>query len=80
MLPTSFVRPCAQCGADIIAPEWSEYLSNGWVRNVWTCEACGYGFEDRVYYSAPQGHSSAITQHRDADIECDLLLNVEMRR
>jgi hypothetical protein len=53
MLPTSFVRPCAQCGADLIAPEWSAYLSNGWVRNVWTCEACGYGFEDSVHYSAP---------------------------
>jgi hypothetical protein len=54
MLPTSFVRPCAQCGADIIAPEWSEYLSNGRVRNVWTCEACGYGFEDSVYFCAPR--------------------------
>jgi rubredoxin len=24
------------------------------VRNVWTCEACGYGFEDSVYFSAPR--------------------------
>ncbi len=54
MLPTSFVRPCAQCGCDIIAPEWSEYLSTGCVRNVWTCEACGYEFEDTVYFSAPK--------------------------
>jgi hypothetical protein len=53
MVPMSFVRPCAQCGADIIAPEWSEYQSTGCVRNVWTCEACGYGFEDSVYFSAP---------------------------
>jgi ribosomal protein L37AE/L43A len=53
MLPNSFVRPCAQCGADIIAPEWSEYLSTGCVRNVWTCEACGYNFEDSIYFSAP---------------------------
>jgi hypothetical protein len=50
---TSFGRPCAQCGADIIAPEWSEYLSTGCVRHVWTCEGCGYGFEDSVYFSAP---------------------------
>jgi hypothetical protein len=55
---TSFGRPCAQCGADIIAPEWSEYLSReylstGHVRHVWTCEACGYDFEDSIYFSAP---------------------------
>lgn len=53
MWPKSFVRPCAQCSTDIIAPAWSEYLSTGCVRNVWTCEACGYEFEDRVYFSAP---------------------------
>jgi hypothetical protein len=53
MLPKSFVRPCAQCGADIIAPEWSEYLSTGCVRNVWSCEACGYDFEDSVCFYTP---------------------------
>jgi hypothetical protein len=46
-------RPCTQCGADIIAPEWSEYQSTGCVRNVWSCEACGHGFEDSVDFSAP---------------------------
>jgi hypothetical protein len=53
MAPKSFGRPCAQCGADIIAPEWSECLSTGGVRNVWSCEACGYDFEDSIYFSAP---------------------------
>jgi ribosomal protein L37AE/L43A len=53
MVSKSFVRACAQCGADIIAPEWSEYLSPGRVRNFWTCEDCGYNFEDSVYFSAP---------------------------
>ncbi len=54
MLRKSFVRPCAQCSASIIAPAWSEYLSAGCVRNVWTCEACGYDFEDTIYFSAPE--------------------------
>jgi ribosomal protein L37AE/L43A len=45
------VNRCAQCGADIIAPEWSEHLSEHCVRNVWSCEACGYQFEDTVYLS-----------------------------
>jgi len=43
---------CAQCSADIIAPELSEHLSDYCFRNVWSCEACGYQFEDKVYFSA----------------------------
>jgi C4-type Zn-finger protein len=49
---TVSVNQCAQCGADIIAAEWSEHLSESCVRNVWSCEACGYQFEDTVYLSA----------------------------
>ena len=45
------VNQCAQCGADIIAAEWSEHLSESCVRNVWACDACGYQFEDTVYLS-----------------------------
>jgi len=46
------VNDCAQCGADIIAPEWSEHLSDRRVRNVWSCADCRYQFEDVVYLSA----------------------------
>jgi ribosomal protein L37AE/L43A len=46
------VIQCAQCGAAIVAPEWSECLSDHRVRNVWSCEACSYQFEDTVYLSA----------------------------
>jgi ribosomal protein L37AE/L43A len=46
------VNDCAQCGADIIAPEWSEQRSDRRVRNVWSCADCGYQFEDIVYLSA----------------------------
>ena len=42
---------CAQCGAVLIAPEWSEHFPNNRIRNVWSCEACGYEFEDTVYLS-----------------------------
>jgi ribosomal protein L37AE/L43A len=45
-------RSCAQCGADIIAPEWAEHLPDHRVRNVWSCEACGYQFEDTIYMSS----------------------------
>ena len=42
---------CAHCHEDIIAPEWSEHLSDYCVRHVRSCEACGYQFEDTVYLS-----------------------------
>jgi ribosomal protein S27AE len=45
-------RKCAQCGADVIAAEWSEHLPDRRVRNVWSCESCGYQFEDTVYLPA----------------------------
>ena len=42
----------ALCGADMIAPQWSEHVSDHCVRNGWLCEACGREFEDTVYLSA----------------------------
>jgi len=49
------VSECAQCGAYMIAPTGSEHLSNHYVRNVWSCEACGYKSEDTIYLS-DRGH------------------------
>jgi ribosomal protein L37AE/L43A len=45
---------CAQCGATIIAPEWSEYLSERRARHTWSCETCGYQFESTVYFAEPK--------------------------
>ena len=45
------VNECAQCGADLTAAEWSEHLTDHCIRNVWSCDACGYQFEDTVYLS-----------------------------
>jgi ribosomal protein L37AE/L43A len=45
-------NPCAQCGAIIIAAEWSEYLTDQCVRNVWSCDDCGYHFENMVDFNA----------------------------
>jgi len=48
------VIECAQCDSAIVAPEWSEHRSEFCIRNVWSCEACGYQFERTVYFSAPK--------------------------
>lgn len=50
----TFERPplnlCAQCGAAVIAPMWAEHLDDRHVRNLWSCEACGYQLETSIYF------------------------------
>jgi ribosomal protein L37AE/L43A len=48
----SHLFPCAQCGDALVAPEWSEHVSERCVRHVWSCEACGYEFETAIYLRA----------------------------
>jgi hypothetical protein len=62
LLHKASMRHCAQCRAGIVAAEWSEYLSGGCVRNVWSCDACGYQFEDTVYFSAPRSQPEESNQ------------------
>ena len=52
LVTSVLVSECAFCGADMIAPESSEHVSDHCVRNVWLCEACGCEFEDTLYLSA----------------------------
>lgn len=51
-MKTVSFKECVQCGANMIAPTWSEHLSEHCVRNLWSCEACGYKFEETIYLSA----------------------------
>jgi hypothetical protein len=44
---------CPQCSGLLLAPEWSEHLSERCVRHAWSCEACGYEFETAVFFSTP---------------------------
>jgi ribosomal protein L37AE/L43A len=43
---------CAQCGNLLIAPVWSENLSERRVRHLWKCDACDYSYETMVYLAA----------------------------
>jgi ribosomal protein L37AE/L43A len=43
---------CPNCGAFIIAATWVERVSERCIRNVWSCEGCGYEFETSAYYGA----------------------------
>lgn len=46
---SSFGMNCAQCGNELIAPEWSEYRSKQQHRHLWRCWKCDYCFETIVY-------------------------------
>ena len=50
-LVTTNKNTCPQCSAWLLAPDWSEYLSERCVRHTWSCDACGYQFETAVYFS-----------------------------
>jgi transcription elongation factor Elf1 len=43
---------CPQCNGWLLAPTWSEYLSERCVRHTWSCDVCGYEFETAVIFSA----------------------------
>jgi hypothetical protein len=36
---------CVLCNDSLIAPNWSEYVSEYHVRHSWSCESCGQQFE-----------------------------------
>ena len=44
---------CAQCGEQIFAPDWSEYVDDHKVRHLWVCEACDYRFETIARFAEP---------------------------
>lgn len=51
-LEHSSLLSCAQCGDVLVAPEWSEHVSDRCVRHLWLCDACGYEFETSVFLRA----------------------------
>ena len=52
-------NPCAQCGAPIAAPDWTE---NGprRISYLWHCKACDYKFEAVAFYDASHSEQPAL--------------------
>jgi hypothetical protein len=46
---SSYGCTCAQCNHRLIAPNWSEYVSEDHIRHSWYCESCGHQFETSEY-------------------------------
>ena len=51
-LATYSKNNCQQCSESLLAPDWSEYVSERCVRHTWSCQACGYQFETAVVFPA----------------------------
>ena len=51
-LTTNKKNPCPQCSEALLAPEWSEFISDRRVRHIWVCETCDYQFETTVVFPA----------------------------
>jgi len=43
---------CVKCGEALVAPDWSEFVSERLVLNLWTCTKCGDRFETKAYTPA----------------------------
>jgi hypothetical protein len=45
---------CVRCNDSLIAPNWSEYVSERHIRHSWSCESCGHQFEiaDHLRFNA----------------------------
>ena len=48
------MTPCAKCGERLIAPDWSEFVSEGLVVNLWICTKCGHRFETKACMPAAE--------------------------
>lgn len=52
ILSSSFGTTCEKCGDALIAPDWSEFVSERLVVNLWSCPKCGCEFETEACMSA----------------------------
>jgi ribosomal protein L37AE/L43A len=42
---------CPNCSAYAVAPKWPERLKDRCVRNVWSCDVCGFEFETAATFT-----------------------------
>jgi ribosomal protein L37AE/L43A len=52
MSSTDHGTTCAKCGETLFVPEWSEFVSERLIVNLWTCTTCGDRFETSACRSA----------------------------
>jgi hypothetical protein len=53
---------CARCGETLFAAEWAEYLEDGRIRYLWSCDACDHEFESAARYPELDGPNQTSEQ------------------
>lgn len=43
---------CPKCNEALVSPDWSEFVSERLVVNLWSCTKCGDRFETRAFMPA----------------------------
>jgi ribosomal protein L37AE/L43A len=43
---------CPKCSETLVSPDWSEFVSERLVLNLWTCTKCGDRFETKAWMPA----------------------------
>jgi transcription elongation factor Elf1 len=56
----SYGITCAKCNHRLVAPNWSEYVSESHIRHFWSCESCGHQFETSEH---PRFEAMRISPH-----------------
>jgi len=56
---------CTRCGQLLIAPEWSEYVNEGHVVNLWHCEDCDCRFDTTADFPAELAAENDAVAMRD---------------
>ncbi len=71
---SKFETTCTKCGNALIAPEWSEFVSEGLVLNLWSCPNCGNRFETEVCMPADAEADAAADAEAIKDFFPSLLV------
>jgi hypothetical protein len=50
---------CPRCREALVSPDWSEFVSEGLVLNLWSCTSCGDRFETEAH--PPAGAAPEMT-------------------
>jgi hypothetical protein len=52
---------CVKCGERLIAPEWSEFVTERLILNLWACTSCGDRFETPACTAVPGEPANTAT-------------------
>ncbi len=56
---------CAKCGDALIAPEWSQYVDEQHIFNLWSCTKCSSSFSEVSAFLPSAAKSTDDSKNQD---------------